>query len=224
MKSLLIPPSFERVPMSSKHNDTEITIKIEENTEKIIKEILADQKKTIASVNKETEGKIKAIQDKIVEEAKIRADSEFSKKKAKKELELKLQITKYRDDLVYGLIEKAKKKITAFTDTKEYEKSLEKLVLEAILTLKQPEITVLCRKEDKDIFSKQFFDNVSKQITNKELKVKFNLSKDFIKSIGGIKIESTDGKISINNTYEKRIERSLDGLKRELSILLTQES
>jgi len=30
MKSLLIPPSFERVPMSSKHNDTEITIKIEE--------------------------------------------------------------------------------------------------------------------------------------------------------------------------------------------------
>jgi len=41
--------------------------------------------------------------------------------------------------------------------------------------------------------------------------------------MGGVKIESTDGKISINNTYEKRIERSLDGLKRELSILITQE-
>ena len=153
--------------MSSKHNDSEITAKIEENTEKIIKEILADQKKAIASVSKETEGKIKAIQEKIVEEAKIRADSEFLKKKAKKELELKLQITKYRDDLVHGLIEKAKKKIAAFTGTKEYEKSLEKLVLEAALTLKQPEITVLCRKEDKYLFSKQFFDNVSKQITNK---------------------------------------------------------
>ncbi len=210
--------------MSSKHIDSEITIKIEENTEKLIKEILADQKKTIASVNKETEGKIKAIQEKILEEAKNRADSEFLKKKAKKELELKLQITKYRDDLVYGLIEKAKKKITALTGTKEYEKSLEKLVLEATLTLKQPEITVLCRKEDKDIFSKQFFDNISKQITDKELEVKFNVSKDFIKSMGGVKVETTDGKISIDNTYEKRIERSLDVLKRELSLLLTQES
>ncbi|MCG3255009.1 MAG: hypothetical protein KAU62_02890 [Candidatus Heimdallarchaeota archaeon] len=209
--------------MSSKHNDLEITRKIEENTEKLIKEILADQKKTIASINKETEGKIKAIQEKIVEEAKNSADSEFSKKKAKKELELKLQITKYRDDLVYGLIEKAKKKIAALTGTKEYEKSLEKLVLEATLTLKQPELTVLCRKEDKDIFSKQFFDNISKQITDKELNVKFNLSKDFIKSMGGVKVETVDRKISIDNTYEKRIERSLDGLKRELSLLLTQE-
>jgi len=210
--------------MSSKHNDSEITRKIEENTEKLIKEILADQKKTIASVDKETEGKVKAIQEKIIEEAKNRADSEFLKKKAKKELELKLQITKYRDDLVYGLIEKAKKKITAIIGTKEYEKSLEKLVLEATVTLKQPEIIVLCRKEDKDIFSKQFFDNISKQITDKELNVKFNLSKDFIKSMGGVRVETVDGKISIDNTYEKRIERSLDGLKRELSLLLTQES
>ena len=41
--------------------------------------------------------------------------------------------------------------------------------------------------------------------------------------MGGIKVEIVDGKISINNTYEKRIERSLENLKKELSLLLTKE-
>jgi vacuolar-type H+-ATPase subunit E/Vma4 len=204
-------------------DNPEITRKIEENTEKLIKDILADQKKAIAEISKETEEKIKGIQGKIVEEAKTKADSEFLREKAKKELELKLQITKYRDDLVSDLIDKAKEKISTLIGSKEYEKSLEKLVLEAALTLKQPEISILCRKEDKDIFSKQFFDNVSKQITDKELKVKFNVSNNFIKTMGGVKLETVDGRISIDNTYEKRIERSLDDLKRELSLLITQE-
>ena len=204
-------------------DNPEITKKIEENTEKLIKDILADQKKTIAEIKKETEGKIKGIQEQIVEDAKIKADSEFMKEKAKKELELKLQITKYRDDLVYDMIDKAKEKINSIVGTKEYEKSLEKLVLEAVLTLRQSEISIICRKEDKEIFTKQFFDNVAKQITDKELKVKFNVSNNFIKTMGGIKAETVDGRISIDNTYEKRIERSLNELKRELSLLLTQE-
>ncbi len=204
-------------------DNPEITKKIEENTEKLIKEILADQKKAITEINKGTEDKIKGIQGKIVEDAKTKADSEFMKEKAKKELELKLQITKYRDELVSDLINKAKEKISNLIGTKEYSKNLEKLVLEAALTLKQPEISILCRKEDKDIFSKQFFDNVSKQFTDKQLKVKFNVSSNFIKSMGGVKVETADGRISIDNTYEKRIERSLDDLKRELSLLLTQE-
>ncbi len=204
-------------------DNPEITRKIEENTEKLIKEILADQKKAIAEINKETEGKIKGIQGKIVEDAKTKADSEFLREKAKKELELKLQITRYRDDLVSDLIDKAKEKISALIGSKEYEKSLEKLILEATLTLKQSEISIFCRKEDKDIFSKQFFDNISKQIKDKDLNVKFNVSSNFIQSMGGVRVETVDGRISIDNTYEKRIERSLDKLKRELSLLLTQE-
>ena len=204
-------------------DNPEITKKIEENTEKLIKEIMADQKKAISEIRKEADEKIKKSQEKIVEAAKTKANTEFLKEKAKKELELKLQITKYREDLASEIINKAKDKIAAFVGTKEYESSLEKLILESVVTLKQPEVKIRCRKEDKNILTKQFLDNVSKQISDKDLKVKLNISDDYIKTMGGIRVETLDGKINIDNTYEKRIERSLEGLKREISLLLTQE-
>ncbi|MCE7741662.1 MAG: hypothetical protein GOP50_04330 [Candidatus Heimdallarchaeota archaeon] len=209
--------------MNKEQTNPEITKKIEENTEKLIKEIVADQKKSINEIKKETATKMDGVKAKLVETAKTRADSDFMKEKAKHELDLKLQITKYRDELVENFIVKAQKKIATVIGSAEYEKSLENLAVEAVITLKQPEIVVLCREEDKKIFTSQFFDKISKQLKEHNLDTKLSLAKDHIKSMGGIKIVTTDRKISIDNTYEKRIERSLRNLKRELSLLLKEE-
>jgi len=208
--------------MNDKQPNPEITKKIEENTQKLIKEILADQKKSIEEIKKETVTKIDEVKTKLVESAKVKADSEFMKEKAKHELELKLQITKYRDQLVDGFISKAEEKIKTVVGSEKYKKSLENLVLEGAITLKQPEIVVISREEDKKIFTSQFFDKISKQLKEHNINSKISLAKNHIKSVGGIKVVTTDGKISIDNTYEKRIERSLKDLKRELSQLLTK--
>ena len=208
--------------MNKEQTNLEITKKIEENTEKLIKEILAEQKKSIDDIKKETAAKIDKAKTKVVESAKAKADSEFMKEKAKHELDLKLQITKYRDDLVDSFIEKAQENIKTVVGTKKYEQSLENLAIEGAITLKQPEIVVLCREEDKKIFTSQFLDNITKKLKEYNLDSKIKLAKNHIKSMGGIKIETTDGKISIDNTYEKRIERSIESLKRELSQLLTK--
>ena len=209
--------------MNKQQIDSEITKKIEENTQKLIKEIVAEQKKSVEEIKNETASKIQGIQTKVVDSAKKKADAEFMKEKAKHELELKLQITKYRDELVENFIEKAKEKIKTIVGTEQYEKSLEKLVVEAAITLKQPNVIVQCREEDKKIFTNQFFERVSKQIKEHNLDAKLNLAKDFIKSMGGLKVETDDGKICIDNTYEKRIERSLEYLKKDLSLLLIEE-
>ncbi len=208
--------------MNKEQTNPEITKKIEENTDKLIKEIVADQKKSIEAIKKETTSKIENVKTKVVESAKTKADSEFMKEKATHQLELKLQITKYRDELVKKFIEKSQEKIQTFVGSDQYEQSLENLALEAAVTLKQPELFVQCRKDDKKILTNQFFDKISKQLKNHKLDVKISLDKDHIKSMGGIKIITSDGKISIDNTYEKRIERSLGNLKRELSILLIE--
>jgi vacuolar-type H+-ATPase subunit E/Vma4 len=209
--------------MKKEQTNLEITKKIEENTEKLIKEILAEQRKSIEAIKKETAIKIEEAKTKLVKSAKVRADSEFMKEKAKHELDLKLQITKYRDNLVETFIEKSREKIKTVIGTKQYEKSLENLAVEGAITLKQPELIILCREEDKKIFTSQFFDNVSKRLKEHKLDSKIKLAKNHIKSMGGIKIETTDGKISIDNTYEKRTERTLGSLKGELSLLLTEQ-
>lgn len=210
--------------MSDKHSKPEITKKIEQNTAKIIKKILAEQKEAINDISKDTEEKINEITQNIIEVAKKNADAEFLKEKAKQDLDLRLKITKFRDELVDGFIVKAIEKIKSLTGTKEYTNSLEKSIAEAALTLKQPKLLLYCRKEDKDTFSKQFLDRVSGKLKKDyNIDVKFDVSSNFINCMGGTILETTDGKISINNTYEKRIERSLVDLKRELSLLLTQE-
>ncbi len=209
--------------MNEKHTNPEITKKIEENTEKLIKEIVAEQKKSIDAIKKETATKIQNVKEKIVERSKAKADSEFMKEKAKYELELKLKITKYRDDLVAGFIDKAKEKLKSVAGTVEYKKNLEKLAVEAVFSLKQPEIIVYCREDDKKIFTNQFFEKVAKQLKEHKFDAKISLSSEYITSMGGIIVKTADGKISIDNTYEKRIERSLSNLKRELSLLLIEE-
>ena len=210
--------------MSDKHSNPEITKKIEQNTAKIIKKILAEQKEAINDISKDTEEKINEITQNIIEVAKKNADAEFLKEKAKQDLDLRLKITRFRDELVDSFIEKATEKIKTLTGTKEYTDSLEKTIAEAALTLKQPNLLLYCRKEDKGIFSKQFLDGISGKLKkDNNLDVKFDVSNNFIDCMGGAILETIDGKISINNTYEKRIERSLVDLKRELSLLLTQE-
>ncbi len=210
--------------MNDEEFNPEITRKIEENTEKLLKKILVDQKSSIDEINSEAEEKLKNITESIVEDAKKHAEAEFSKEKAKQELELRLKITKFRDELVNNFFEKATEKIKSLTETKEYEKSLEKLLFEAGVTLNQPEIIVHHRSQDDKILTKQFLENIANRLKKEnDIETKYQLSKKPIDCLGGIKLETLDGKISIDNTYEKRIERLLVSLKRELSLMLTQE-
>ncbi len=210
--------------MNDKEINPEITKKIEENTEKLIKKILVEQKGSIDEINAEAEERLKKITESIVEDAKKNAEAEFSKEKAKQELDFRLKLTKFRDELVDNFFEKAIEKIKSLTETKEYEKSLEKLLFEAAVTLKKPEIIVHHRSQDNKILTKQFLDNITNRLKKEiNIETKYQLSKTPIDCLGGIRLEILDGRISIDNTYEKRIERLLVSLKRELSLMLTQE-
>ncbi len=210
--------------MSDEYFNPEIIDKIRENTNKLIKDIVASQQKEIHEINKDSETIIQQKKEEIVKVAETKAKAEFSKEKAKQELDLRLKLTKFRDELVYEFIAKATEKIKTMADSKEYKKSLENLLLTAVLTLKEPVVIVYCRKQDKKIFTSQFLSSIAdKAEKENKIKSKITLSNEFIDCMGGLIAETSDRKISINNTYEKRIDRALGKIKRELSLMLTQE-
>ncbi|MHA1552470.1 MAG: V-type ATP synthase subunit E [Candidatus Heimdallarchaeaceae archaeon] len=210
--------------MSDEYFNPEIIDKIRENTNRLIKDIVAVQQKEIDEINKNTETKIQQKKVEIVEAAKTKAEAEFLKEKAKQELDLRLKLTKFRDELVDEFIVKATEKIKTMADSKEYEKSLENLLTTAVLTLSEPEVIVHCRKQDKKTFTNQFLSNIAEKVEKEnKVKSKLTLSNEFVDCMGGLIVETSDRKISINNTYEKRIDRALGKIKRELSLLLTQE-
>ena len=210
--------------MSDEYFNPEIIDKIREKTNILIEDIAAVQQKEINEIDKDSEDKIQQKQEEIVEVAKTKAEAEFLKERAKQELDLKLKLTKFRDELVDEFIVKATEKIKTMADSKEYVKSLENLLVTAIITLKEPEVIVHCRKQDKKIFTSQLLSSITvKAEKENKIKSKITLSSEFIDSMGGLIVETSDRKISINNTYEKRIDRALGKIKRELSLMLTQE-
>ena len=210
--------------MSDEYFNPEIIDKIREKTNKLIKDIVAVQQKEINEIGKDSEVKIQQKQEEIVEVAKTKAEAEFLKERAKQELDLKLKLTKFRDELVDEFIVKATEKIKTMADSKEYVKSLENLLVTAIITLKEPEVIVHCRKQDKKIFTSQWLSSITvKAEKENKIKSKITLSREFNTTIWGLIVETSDRKISINNTYEKRIDRALGKIKRELSLMLTQE-
>ncbi|MHA1304819.1 MAG: V-type ATP synthase subunit E [Candidatus Heimdallarchaeaceae archaeon] len=207
--------------MSIENESLEIIAKIEENTEKRIKEILAEKEAVIREIQAETEEKIKNIRDKIILEAQNKAKSEIAKEKAIHELDLKLKVTKTRAELIDNFIEKAKAAIKEKVKTKDYENSLKIMISESALILNESPLIIKCRKEDKKILTKQFLNGITEALKKENnVTIEFTLDDTFINTLGGVLVETPDGSIRVDNTYEKRIERSLEEIKRKIGRML----
>ncbi|MBA7540879.1 V-type proton ATPase subunit E [subsurface metagenome] len=210
--------------MSDEYFNPEITVKIKAKTEIQIKQIEKEQKTAIESITSENEKKIKKLSESIVKDASEKAESEFQKKKAKQKLEIRLKKTKFHDKLVEDLIEESLKKIETLTKTEKYSKSLEKLIFDAASTLEETELIIYYRKEDQKLLTKDFLAGISKKLKkDANIDTKFSLADKFISCRGGVILQILDGKIRIDNTYERRLERYDADIKRELSLMLIKE-
>ena len=147
--------------MTGDAHSSKIIEKIEEKTETTIQQIKDEMKEALDKINQETEEKIKAIRNKIISEAKKQAEVEFMREKTKHELDFKLKLTKYRDQLVDHFIDMAKEELLKITKTPRYAESIQKMIIDGAITLKESDIRVFYRKEDKNILTQEFMDKIS---------------------------------------------------------------
>ncbi len=207
--------------MSSDEESLQIITQIEESANKRIKEIFAEKEEAINKIEKEAEAKIAQIREQLINEAKKTAEGEFVREKSIKDLEFRLKFTKMRDDIIDSYVDKAIEEIKAIIGTKKYEESLKKAIVEGAEIIDEPELVIMCRKEDKKILTKAFLDDITATLKKeKGLSVTFSLSDNFINSIGGVIIETSDGSIRINSTFEEKLKRILTELRKEIGKML----
>jgi V/A-type H+/Na+-transporting ATPase subunit E len=99
---------------------------------------------------------------------------------------------------VYG---KAKEKLLSYSEDPNYRNLLIKFLDESIPNLGTYDIIIECLKKDIEFFNKQIESFSIKY--NKKIKVQGNLKN----SLGGFKIKSSDGTITLDNTIDSRMER-----------------
>ncbi len=121
------------------------------------------------------------------------------------------------EQAVNDVFAKAKEKFMLHTDESIYKNLLIRMLEESIPNIATSGIVIECLEKDADFF-KQQIEGISAKY-NKKIKLQSNL-KNFM---GGFRIKSTDGSITLNNTIDSRIERLKPLIRKNIAHILREE-
>ncbi len=120
------------------------------------------------------------------------------------------------EQAVNDVFAKAKEKFLLHTDESIYKNLLIKMLDESIPNIATSDIVIECLEKDTDFF-KQQIEGISAKY-NKKIKLHSNL-KNFM---GGFRIKSDDGTITLNNTIDSRIERLKPLIRKNIAHILRE--
>jgi len=153
-------------------------------------------------------------------------------------------------EITNEVFENARKRIKVVKEEgfkgKSYEEILAGLVKEAAISISSPltagetatgetaenavkereseeseELEVLVSEEDANFVSQSLLDKISAEISKEEgIKIHLSLSTERIKASGGVIVRRKDGKVEVNNTFEKRMERFMPILRENVARIL----
>jgi len=109
---------------------------------------------------------------------------------------------------------KAKEKLGLYSEHPNYRNMLTKNLDESIPNLGTSDVTIECLKRDVEFFKKHI-ESLSQKF-NKKIKVQSNLKN----SLGGFKIKSSDGTVTLDNTIDSRIERLKPLIRKNIAQIL----
>ena len=179
-----------------------ILLKVKAEADQIVKEA---EEKALEEMKKATqqrgvkfeEEKRKAVEEAESEAARILAQASI---KGRQEL-LKVKV----EEIIKGIVDQAK---TALVETSPDKNSLLKLIKEAAAQLEADQVRIHVSPKDMSMVKQLVKDD-------KDLAQKIKEFKE-TNSSGGVIVESIDGKISIDNTYDTRLDMLLPQILPEI--------
>jgi V/A-type H+/Na+-transporting ATPase subunit E len=204
-------------------------VKIKEGLKGIANEVLADvQKEAEVLVNKAKEESKETLRiakdesDKIyalvMAEAVAKASFEMKKIDTKADVDARNQILVAKDALMQSIFEKAQSRLNQVVNEDKYKKFLLKSIEESAKKIGSEKLIVMINSRDKLWLTQKNIDIISKR-----LRVDLALADKTIPSMGGCKIQTIDGKIIYDNTFENRLEQLKPSLRPELAKILFQK-
>ena len=118
------------------------------------------------------------------------------------------------EQAVNDVFEKSKEKFLLHMDESNYRDLLIKMLDESIPNIGTVGIIIECVEKDADFF-KQQIELISAKY-NKKIKLHSNLKN----SMGGFRLKSTDGTVTLNNTIDSRVERLKPLIRKNIASIL----
>merc|ERR1712062_464263 len=206
--------------------------------------IIAEAEEKAKEINVRAEEEFNIEKTSIGQEEKKRINEEFAQRMKLVEVQKKiahsnqlnqcrLSSLKARENAIYEILNETQGNLKSLTENEGgYKTLLESLVLQALLKMKEQEISIICREQDHALVESIIPTVVGqfKEKTNITAKLtvdkKHRLApgpKDGYKGAtcsGGIVLSALGGKILCNNTFEQRLALASEGLLPEIRQIL----
>jgi V/A-type H+/Na+-transporting ATPase subunit E len=203
-------------------------VKIKEGFKGIANEVLADvQKEAEVLVHKakeESKETLRIAKDEsdniyaiVMAEVVAKASFEMKKIDTKADVDVRNQILVAKDALMQSTFEKAQSRLNQVVNEDKYKKFLLKLIEESAKKIGSEKLIVIINSRDKLWLTQKNIDIISKR-----LRVDLALADETTSSMGGCKIQTIDGNIIYDNTFENRLEQLKPALRPELAKILFQ--
>lgn len=163
--------------------------------------IMEDAQKRVEEIKRSYAAKAETSYNKIIEEAKKRADLLTRREISQTSAKCSKMLMDARNEILRDAIDELKEKINGITNDKAYTDFLKRATIEAIKALEEKKVVLKVRKKDRSPI-RNILDILKKEMKDVEI----DLSKDDANIIGGVIVETEDGRVIIENTLENKFE------------------
>ncbi len=153
----------------------------------------------------------------IISQARVNAEAEKRRIASLTEVETRSQLLEIKESLVNKTFDEALSKLKAFADTEDYHQYLFDLIEKATKRIRSRKLIIHVNANDKSWLTQKM------AALCKRLRLELQLSDKTENCIGGCKIETVDGKVIYDETFDNRLEELKPELRVEVAKILFGE-
>jgi V/A-type H+-transporting ATPase subunit E len=188
---------------------------VQKEAENIIHTAEGEAKNTLNTAKQQAEQNYTTVTN----QAKIRAEAEKRKIASLTEVDVRNRLLQTKEELVDAAFQGALRQLGDFTETEAYQTYLLKLIEHAAKRIGAKNLIVQVNAKDKVWLTKEVLRHLSGK-----LNVEMTLSDLAIECIGGCKMQTQDGSVSVDDTIDNRLQELKPTLRTQIAKILFEEA
>ncbi|BAA31105.1 V-type ATP synthase subunit E [Pyrococcus horikoshii] len=182
-------------------NGAELIIQeINKEAERKIEYILNEARQQAEKIKEEARRNAEAKAEWIIRRAKTQAELEKQRIIANARLEVRRKRLAIQEEIISSVLEEVKRRLETMSED-EYFESVKALLKEAIKELNEKKVRVMSNEKTLGLIASRI-----EEIKSELGDVSIELG-ETVDTMGGVIVETEDGRIRIDNTFEARMER-----------------
>ena len=190
---------------------------IDKKTAEKVDQIIRAAEDHKANTIQQAEAKAKEIEERILKAADQEYSAAIARQEASAKLQAKYQVLEAKESIISDILEGVEEQIKKVVKSKGYSNILTQLAVHGGSALSVDKLQLVFPKGQSDLIKPA---DVVKGIGGK---VSVSISKETVRSTGGVVIRTPDGSKWVDNTFESRLERLHNDIRDKVSSIVFEE-